>query len=318
MAKPEPRFTETRTIHPFAMSQKALTGVKFRFSADQNYMDERTWRDEDIDATPEVFQSEIFVPKFKLAVNADSLKSESGLAASELLLSIVLQDDAAWESTQLAQWPLTKYPDEYAVDPNVLKQVCGQRGITFSVIVSPVAAQKSGAARGDVIARADFDIPTPSDGNDFPVQVLKSDDFEKKELSRDTAWVVEWLNEDGFDELSLADCLNVLIHEDVDARLASATNFHAGKLIWQSIACEILTEVAIKYFSTSPSETPGPKTLGGMIMNVMKKGSGGKEASQLIAEAAKPGMAARMRSYSQAALGIKADIAGLKLKGMLS
>jgi hypothetical protein len=317
MAKQEPRFSETRTIHPFAMSQKALASVKFRMSADQQYLDERSWGEENVEATPELLHSEAFAPKFTLAVNQEHLKAESGLQPDDLALSIVMQDDAAWESTRLAEWPIAAIPAEYAVDARALKHVCGQRGITFSVIVSPRIAAKSGAAVGDVIARADFEIPNPRDGTDFPIQVLKGDDFEKRGLSRDTAWVVDWKVHDGFDDTSVADALVVLIHEDVEARLASATNSTAGKLIWQSIACEILAEAAVKYFTAAPSESPSPKTLAGMIMNAMQQGSK-KTASDLIAEAKSTGAAGRFRSYSQAALGLKADIAALKLKGMFS
>jgi hypothetical protein len=276
MSKDKPwRFSESRPIHPFRISEHALSGVGFRTREDSAFSSEEPWT---VTIEPEEIASESFEPKLKLTIDEERLCKDTGLAAADLQLSLIARDPALWRAEKIAGWSLGDYPEEYAIPKDMLESFSGARGLQFALQVSPAKSLKpefrTASSPGHIVARRDFDIAIPGDGSDFPIDLVDPSVFVDRKLPAETVWIVHWMAESDFD-LPAEDVLVVLINKDQGDKLLrlSATDTVAA-VLWTEIATEIFVEIALVVLRSEPSVPQNKDSLLSKIMARLQRDTG--------------------------------------------
>jgi len=306
-------FSESRTVFPFQRSDLTDGVVRFRAGASTTLKSVEEWLAADFEFSPEAFADPAFAPEFEFDVDA-TLADVLALPADDIVISIVLEDRAAWLTETIARWPLSSVPKSFKAPASIRELVAGNKGIAF--IVQAMPSERSSAAGfepGDRIASVRFDLRTPADGHEFPTELVDDERFAQFGLPANTVWAIDWKNDD-FD-VPLEDALVVLVSKAAYGKLVTAqTGF--GKVLWHAMGCEILTEIAYRYLLAAPSEAP-PKTLGFMVANALRQGSG-KDLAKLFSEAKQRDALTRVRAYVQAALALREEIVSSRARGSSS
>lgn len=311
MSKVSKLSSESRTTFPFKQVKFEEEAVKFRPDAKSTFRTPADWHAQELEFGPDDFSDAGFLPEFEIEIDAAALAKSVGLAADDLVFSIVLEDPAAWACDTLARWPLGAIPARYKLTPQALQSIAGNKGLSFTLQLTPSERVASPVFEaGDRIAGLRFDLRTPSDGSEFPTSPVDDAHFVELGFPASTFWMIDWRSED-FD-VPVEDALMVLIASSAYARLAGAQT-GIGKLFWQDFGCEIFTEIAFRYLEAGAPETPS-KTLGFMVANALRQGSG-KDLPQLVKEAKQRSGLSRTRAYIQTALAIREDVANYKARG---
>jgi len=227
-----------------------------------------------------------FTPAFDLRVGTERLKHDTGIAPEFLRLSLVVRDPSQWHSECLESWSLTSHPATYAVDAETITRLSGARGLQFELQVTAAesVSDKHGRAvrPGQVVAEKAFDVKVPSEGVDFPVQVVPSSFFEERDLPADTVWVVDWHQKTDFDRPP-EEVLQVLVNEDSGEKLLRlSTHDSVAAILWREIAVEILVEISFTIFTSEPSPPQNADGLMGKIYERLRNATG-REFDDLVA-----------------------------------
>lgn len=302
--------SETRTVFPYQRGDLPEDAIKFRSAAAASFAPRSQWAQESPEFSPEDFASASFAPEFLFDLDAKAVAAGLSLAPADLVLSILVEDPAAWMTQVIEQWPLSEVPTTYAIPKSITEGIAGNKGLSLTVQVSPAEAKKNGFQAGDRVAQIQFDLRSPSDGNEFPTTLVEDAEFTKRGLPASTVWVIDWKSDD-FD-IPVEDALVVMINKASYGKLAMAQGGF-GQLLWHTMACEILTEIALRLLRSDPTPFP-PKTLGQMVVNALNQGSG-KALEALVQEAKSPQAFFRIRAYVQAALMLKDEIGAIRVRG---
>jgi hypothetical protein len=171
------------------------------------------------------------------------------------------------------------------VDAETLNQLSGARGLEFELQVTPtvLVTDKQGRAvrPGQVVAEKAFAIRVPSEGVDFPVQVVPSSYFEELELPPDTVWVIDWYQKTDFDRPP-EEVLRVLVNEECGEKLLRlSTHDSIAAVLWREIATEILVEISFTIFSSDPTPPQNTDGLMGKVCERLRRETG-KEFDDLV------------------------------------
>lgn len=270
MSKGKPwRFSETRPIKPFRVAEDALNQCGFKTRDDAPFLMDDPWH---LTMEPEEITSETFRPKLKIAIDQAKLCTDTGLAVDELQVTLVARDPGVWSSEKIAGWNLVDVPSEFELPESVKKTLSGARGLEFSLQVSPrtklVKKFRTASSPSHIVASRHFVIAIPSDGSDFPIDLVDPAVFEEHGLPRETVWVVHWHTEADFDQPA-EDVLVVLLNKDRAEKLLrlSATDSVAS-VLWAEIAVEVFVEVAAVVFRSDPSP---PQNKDGLLSKIFKR-----------------------------------------------
>lgn len=263
------RFSESRPIHPFRISEKALENVGFRTAYGATFTTDHPWS---LVLEPEQITASTFKPALNFAVDKDRLAADTGLKISDLELTVLLRDPALWRAERIAGWPLADVPVEFEIPENILKTISGARGVQFAVQVSPskdlAAAFRTASRPGQIVAGRAFTVSIPSDGSDFPIELVEPNEFVKRGLPEETVWAIHWLTEADFDQPT-EEVLSILVNKEHGEKLLrlSATDA-AGALIWADMAVDVYVEVATVVFGSDP---PVPQNKDSLLAKLVKR-----------------------------------------------
>ncbi|HVG02138.1 MAG TPA: hypothetical protein VM842_04565, partial [Nitrospira sp.] len=255
------RFSESRPIHPFRVSETALDGIEFRIRDDLNFTADHPWH---VIVEPEDISAPTFRPQFKLGINTSRLTEDTLIAADDLSVTVIGRDPALWRATRLVAWNLTEVPETYLVSDQILQHFSGARGLQFEVQISP-ARQLTPSFRkasypGQILSRRAFDITLPGDGSDFPVDLVEPSIFEERGLPRETVWAIDWRLED-FDQPA-EDVLVVLINKEQGQKLLRLSSSDSvGAVVWRQMGVEIFVEICVTILGSAPAAPQNPESL---------------------------------------------------------
>jgi hypothetical protein len=270
VVEPKPwRFSETRSIRPFRTSPHALAGLGFRIHDDSPFTNEDPWS---VIVEPEEFGRPNFRPAWNLKIDTSALAAESGLPVDRLSASVVLRDSALLKSERIISWPISDAPGEYVVDHKVLTSISGARGVTFVVEVAPSAwlkpAFRTAYWPGQFVASRTFGIAVPSDGSDFPIDLVEPDVFEALGMPGETVWAIRWLTEGDFDRPT-EEVLVVLFNKRQGEKLLRlSANDTVANVIWNEISISIFTEIAVVVFASEPGK---PEQTDGLLARLTNR-----------------------------------------------
>lgn len=263
------RFSESRPIRPFRISDRALDNSAFRARKDLEFESADPWH---LVLEPEEIKHDNFRPELKLDVDADILTADTGINAQDLKLSVILRDPALLKSTLLASWTLDQVPDSYAVSSQDLSLVSGQRGLVLVLQVSPARDLphqfRRASHAGHIVCVREFVIATPQDGAGFPVQTVESDYFEQIGLPKETVWIVQWKSTDDFDR-PIEEVLSVLVsREGCEKLLRLSSTDSVSRVVWSEIAAEVFLEICLVVLASDPDE---PRNEGSLLARLKAK-----------------------------------------------
>lgn len=265
------RHSETRAISPFKTSPGCLDHVGFRTSKEAEFDKSDPWV-----ATTETesFGSPDFAPEFDLDIDPDALREEADVDPSAFRVSVLMRDPSVWSSRVLAEWPLAETPRAFEVPREVQQRIAGQRGLTFSVVVSPKEDLerrfRRASRRGQIVAQRNFVLSPPVDGVGFPIQVVPAETFTARGLPGDAVWYIEWMDWLDFDRAP-EDVLCIFMNEDVSTKLLQlAGNDALGNVLWRSIASEAVFEMCLRVFGSDPKPPEDPNSLLARLIGTMR------------------------------------------------
>ncbi|MDE0307407.1 MAG: hypothetical protein OXI87_21380 [Albidovulum sp.] len=279
------RHSETRAISPFMVSKSCLRNLKFRIYSDAEFLANDPWN---AIVEPELIHSEEFRPELLLDVDLDALGKEADVDPAEFRLSIVLRDSAIWSSRAVSSWRLKDLPLSHCFLPDQLSGLAGQRGLQFSVLVTPDKNLEERFRRawrkGQIVARRDFILSPPIDGVGFPIQVVPAETFVTRGLPADSVWYIDWIDWFDFDKPP-EDVLCIYLNEEVAKKLLLlAGNDAVGNVLWTSIATDALLEITLRIFLSDPMPPEDPKSLLARVIGTMQSVSG-QDLNTLVAQA---------------------------------
>jgi hypothetical protein len=310
------RYSESRPIRPFRISENGLRQCGFRVREDLDFVSEDP-------CTLLVESGEIrgpgFRPELKLAPDPEALASETGIEPDRLCLSVVLRDPALWRSERLAHWAVGEAPARYSIPETVRTRMSGLRGLEVSVQVTPSepleARFRTASKPGQIVADRTFRVSVPGEGAEFPVETVGPEYFEMLGLPRNTVWVVRWQTTVEFDRPP-EEVLQVLLNREVAEkllRLASADS--VGKVLWTEIGTEILVELCLTVFGSDPEIPENDDGLLGKLYKRIQRVSG-EDLDQLVSRAKSfPEGSRFFRAHLQDALELGRHISRINLAG---
>lgn len=263
------RFSESRPLRPFRISERALDRTAFRVRKDSEFESTDPWQ---IVLEPEEIKHEKFRPELKLHLDSELLSTDTGIDPQELNLSIVVRDPALLRSTLVASWKVGDVPDSFELSTQALEKLSGQRGLVFVVQISPARELpkqfRIASQPGQVVCAREFAIAVPQDGAGFPVQTVEPDYFQQIGLPKETVWIIHWKTTDDFDR-PIDDVLTVLINrEECEKLLRLSSTDSVGRVVWSEIAVEILLEICLVVFAADPDK---PRTKDSLLARLTAK-----------------------------------------------
>lgn len=269
------RHSESREIRPFRVSGQALRDIGFKISSASEYSRDNPWSTivEPHELVPPNFQ-----PSFHLDIDIDRLARETGIDSNELSLFIVSRDPAIWRSECIAEWPVHEIPERYRLPDEQLAALSGIRGLQFDVQITPRRELTPGEGRatrpGQIVGTKTFEIKVPSEGVDFPVQVVPPSYFEDLHLPKETVWVINWYQQTDFDQPPEG-VLTVLINEEEAGRLLRLSGQdNVAAVLWREVATEIFVEIAYTMFISEPAPPQNADGLLGKMYERLRQVSG--------------------------------------------
>lgn len=316
MAKDTPwRFSETRPIRPFRVSEHALDMTQLRLYDDGPSVAQRPWK---IVCEPEEIVGDRFHPHFTFVVDKDRVNSETGIDPADLAMSLVIRDPALLRSERIAAWPLEEAPATYKVPSEDLQSIGGWRGLQFVLQLSPLRPLNRMSGRAylpaHVVASHSFEVGVPTDGSDFPVELVDPSAFESRGLPGETVWAIDWRSED-FDQPA-EEVLVVLINKErAEKLLRLSASDSVGAVLWQQIAIDVFLEICTVVLRSGPSLPQGDESLLGRISTRLQ-GETGLDLDRLIAKAREPlESTSYFRAHIQKAFGLEDKISQMNLAG---
>jgi hypothetical protein len=308
------RFSESRPIHPFRVSQAALEGLEFRIRDDLNFSSDDPWH---ITVEPEEIPAATFKPQFKLSVDLKRIEDDTGIPVADLSLTIVARDPALWRATRLVAWNLTDAPDKYLVPDQILQHFSGARGLQFEAQISPARhldpSFRKASFPGQILARRTFDIALPSDGSDFPVDLVDPSVFEERGLPKETVWALDWRLED-FDQPA-EEVLVVLINKEQGQKLLRLSSSDSvGALVWRQIAVDVFVEVCVTILRSAPAAPQNPESLLSKVFLRLNRDTG-LDLDALIQRSKMLMGISYLRAHLQKGLEVGARIEHINLAG---
>ena len=255
------RFSESRPIRPFKISEHALVSTGFRTRDDIDFSTQNPWH---LTVEPEEIENETFHPSFDLTVDRDSLSSETGIGLCDLDLSLIVTSPASHISECFEKWRIEDFPDQYSMNYQALRNLSCRRGYRFSLIVSPNrpldTAFRTASSPGQVVASRTFDVTITESGSGFPVELA--------DLPKETVWVIQWLTESDFDR-PVEDVLCVYLNREEGEKILRLSNRDAvGNAFWREIATEVFVEICLNLFK---KETDPPLDPDGLLYKMTHK-----------------------------------------------
>ena len=249
------RLTETKAIRRFAMSKHALDDTAFRLGPNSEYSTNSPWLEL---VQTDIVESPDFSPSFQFSVDEDLLLSDVQLSVDDLELVLTVADPAMHSTRVIERWPVARIPPHFAPLPSALRaQLSGQRGLVFSVQVTPLRQleARDGVASdpGQVVAARPFALLPETEGSGFPTRVVDPSEFVRLGLPSDTVWVISWLSVDY--EHDPEDVLCILINRQEATKILQMSGSDAvARVLWTEIATEILVEVCATVFGHSADD----------------------------------------------------------------
>jgi hypothetical protein len=259
-------FTEHETVWPFARSDKAFDATAIRLSAKSDWQTDTIVEPEnEID-----MNSEDFAPEVQLNIDTESLLSNTGLDAADILISVHATDPAMKRSYPLASSQLDELKEAAAVSiPESLKiNLSLRRGLTVSVVAHS-NSNKNGYDQGDRVAEKEFLIRAAAEMSvSFPIHKMDPDDekWPTDKYSKDTAWFIWWgertsmFDYDAPMEAVMRVYFNERVHDHLDRLQKKGDTAH--KMFWSQVSTEIFLEVATVYLSSGDAEEPDDASVG--------------------------------------------------------
>jgi len=275
MSKKKPwRYSESRPIRPFKVSEHALVKTAFRTRKDMEFLSDDPWR---TIVEPEEIKHESFAPCFAISIDIDMLSSDTGLDIKDLVLGVTLRDPALLRSTLLNSWGVEDSPEIYSISHAVLGKVSGNRGIELELHISPAESLtpkfRTASLPGQIVSSRVFKVDTPLNGAGFPVQPVDAEYFEELGLPKETVWVIKWMSSD-FDRPA-EEILCVLINKDEAEKILRLSGGDSvGRVLWSEIAVEAFLEVCLAVFSSDPQAPETNDSLLAKVFARLKKETG--------------------------------------------
>lgn len=279
------RYSESRPIKPYKVSEHAFAKTAFRIRKDMEFLTDDPWY---AIVEPEEIKHEGFSPCVELSVDIDMLTSDSGIDAEDLRLGVTLRDSALLKSILLESWNVEDFPERYSVPPAVLENVSGKRGIEIALHISPAKSLapkfRTASKPGQVVSSRVFKIDTPFNGAGFPVQPVDAEYFKDLGLPKETVWIIKWMTTADFDR-PVDELLCVLINkEEAEKILRLSSGDSIGRVLWSEIAIEIFLEICLAIFASEPQPPELKDSLLSKITARLKKETG-LSFDQLVATA---------------------------------
>lgn len=309
------RHSESREIRPFRVSDQALRDVGFRMSQATEYSRDNPWS---TIVEPHELVPPNFYPSFNLDIDLDRLASDTGINPGELTLFIVARDPAIWRSECIADWPVRELPERYSLSDQQLAMLSGARGLQFDVQITPRDELSPGEGRatqpGQIVGTKTFAIKVPSEGVDFPVQVVPPSHFEDINLPKETVWVIDWHETTDFDQPP-ENILNVLINEDQGGKLLRLSGQDSlAAVLWREVATEIFVEIAYTMFISDPAPPENADSLLEKMYERIRQTSG-KEFQEIVRIAKDPAGLRFLRAHIQVGMELGHKINQINLAG---
>lgn len=259
-------FNEAEIVWPFTRSNKALEAAAVRLSAKHDWITDSVIEPKD-DLN---LQSEDFAPEVLLNVDKETLLSNTGLDAEDILIAVHATDVAMKRSYPLFSLELGKLKESTTVAlPESLKtNLSLRRGLTFSLVAYGMKS-KNGYDLGDRIAEKEFAIRISAEMSvSFPIHKMDPDDeqWPSDKYSKETAWFVWWgqrtsmLDYDAPMETVMRVTFNERVHDHLDRFQKKGDTAH--KMFWSQVSTEIFLELATVYLSTGDTDEPNESSNG--------------------------------------------------------
>lgn len=310
------RASESRPIRPFRISRGALANVGFRMRSDLEFTKDDPWTEV---AEPEEIRQATFRPEFQLMIDAETLERDTTLPVTDLRLSVIVRDPAAWRSERVADWPLEASPPTFAIPAAALLELSGARGLELALQVTPLMPLepkfRTASRPGQLVANRQFRIKTSEEGGGFPIKLVESAYMEELGLPKNTVWFVQWKTTVDFDQ-PVEDVLCVLINKESGEKLLRiSAQDSLGNVLWREIASEVFLEICLTIFSKDPEQSEDKDSLLGKMVTKLTKESG-VEFDQLVAFSKDITQGARFfRSHLQTGLDLSDRINQISLAG---
>jgi len=259
---PWEEFNESKDIWPFATANSSLDNCKIRYSENDVFSEEQK---KDFEINP-IADTPAFKPEFQISVELQNLIDETGLAAENLQLSLVVRDRSIRRFILINQQEIHLINNTtYSVPRDIIENLSGRKGIEFVLIISPNQAGIPNYPLGSRIAQKVFYCTVPGEGiGGFPVTILDPQDpLWPQEFPHDTVWFINWRESDKIfnSDASATDVLTVVYNKQCADRL-----FRMGDeadspatLFWNEIAVEVAVEIATVYLKANGDEVPEPQ-----------------------------------------------------------
>jgi hypothetical protein len=190
--------------------------------------------------------------------------------------------------------------------------------LQFAIHVSPMKPLtpdfRSASLPGHIVASRNFEVAIPSEGSEFPIDLVDPSTFEERGLPKETVWAIDWRSED-FDQPA-EDVLMVLINKEQGEKLLRLSGGDSvGAVVWREIAVEIFVEVSMVVFRSDP---PVPQNNDGLLAKIyarLQKDTG-ENLDQLVLRAKGPtaGMS-YFRAHLQKGMEVAERIRQINLAG---
>lgn len=310
------RYSESRPIRPFRISESALAACAFRINDSEDFRADQPWS---VVIDPEEIGAPQFNPELRIEVDADSLSRECGLHVADLALSVVVRDQALWKSSQVAQWPVLETPHSFRLGDFVRSEMSGVMGLEVVLQVTPGREVDEGfrtASRpGQMVARRVFRISIPFDGAEFPVEAVDASYFVTRGFPEGAVWLIDWKTSVDFDRPA-EDVLQVMINRDAaDKILRLSSSDGVGRVLWAEIATEIFVEICMVVFGSDPEPPEAP---GGLLakLNARLRASADLELETMVAKARNVFEGySFFRAHLQSALQLRSHVGKISLAG---
>lgn len=310
------RFSESRPIRPYRISDSALASCAFRVNEGEEFRTDHPWT---TILDPEEVSSAQFAPELRIDVDADLLTRECGLNASDLALSVVVRDQALWKSARAGQWPLLEVPQTFRLGEFVRSEMSGLMGLEVALQVTPrremEQAFRTASRPGQIVSSRIFRISIPLDGAEFPVEAVDPAYFLQRGFPEDTVWLIDWRTSVDFDRPA-EDVLQVMINrEAADKILRLSSSDGVGRVLWIEIATEIFVEICMVVFGSDPEKPEDPDGLLAKLVARLR-GSVDVDFETMVSRARSiPEGYGFFRAHLQSALQLGFQVAKISLAG---
>lgn len=217
--------------------------------------------------------------EFALPFDRNKLCEESGVAAEDIELALLLKDFKTRNVLPLSRWPLSTAPDRFEIPADKLSEISLVDDFEISVVTylkrRHVSQPGIASAKGATLARCDITISIESEsGPDFGISTITPEELDNLGYGQNALFIIDWMEEEDFSKTA-KEVFAVRVNDVAAQKLTQIQGANSfGTAFYRQMMADILFQVSQTIFKNGIDPAWPDNSVGKTLVRFVEKQTG--------------------------------------------